>query len=80
VRIQVFHPVRIELDAGADAREGGRLLVDVGLDAGLAQRRRRGQAGNPGADDRYRRLALRHRSADIRATCCTKRKLRNIAR
>ena len=58
---QHLHGVGIHLDAGADAGECRRLLIDVGAKADFAQRRGSRQSGNPGADDRDRGRRVRHR-------------------
>jgi hypothetical protein len=50
-----LHGIRALLDAGADPRELVRLLVDLGADAALPQRRRQSEPADPGADDRNRR-------------------------
>ncbi len=52
-----LHGVRVQLNAGADARERVGLLVDHRRDADLAQGCGRGQPGNARADDGYRRFA-----------------------
>ena len=59
-RAQHLHRVRHHLDAGADAREALRLLVDLDVEAGAAQRRRRGQPAHAGADDREGGSAASH--------------------
>lgn len=56
---QGLHRVRVHLDSGADAGERRGLLVDLGVEADLAQRRGRGQACDPSTDDRYRRFRAR---------------------
>jgi hypothetical protein len=48
--------VRHHLDAGADAREAARLLVDLHIEADLPQRGGGGEAAHAGADDRDRAL------------------------
>ena len=56
-----FIALGFNLHAGADPGERRRLLVDLNLEADLAQRCGSPQAGDPGADDRYRGRFLRHR-------------------
>ena len=51
---QDLHGVGVHLDAGADAGERRRLLVDLGIEADFSQRRGSRQSGDPGADDRDR--------------------------
>jgi hypothetical protein len=59
-----LHGVRALLDAGADARECFRLLIDLGLDADAAQRRRGRKAADAGADDGDPHVArMSHRGA-----------------
>ena len=48
------HRVRAHLDAGAEANEARRLLVDVRLDAALVERGRKREPAHAGADDRKR--------------------------
>ena len=55
---QHLHGVRVHLNSGADPREGGRLLVNVGRDADFSQGRRRAEACDAGADDGDRRLSM----------------------
>ena len=47
-----LHGVRALLQAGADAGELVGLLVDLGREAALVQRRRHRQSADAGADDR----------------------------
>jgi hypothetical protein len=47
-----LHCVRALLNAGTDPRELLRLLVDLGADAALPQRRRQSEPADAGADDR----------------------------
>jgi hypothetical protein len=49
-----FHCVRALLDAGTDPCELLRLLIDLGGDAALSQRRRQSEPADAGADDRNR--------------------------
>ena len=56
---QHLHRVRHHLDAGADAREAARLLVDLHLHADLPQRGGGSEPAHSGTDDRDRALAHR---------------------
>ena len=49
---QDAHRVRPHVDAAADLGQLGRLLVDIDLEAGLAQRQRGGEAADAAADHR----------------------------
>ena len=54
------HGIGTLLNAGADAGESLRLLVDFHRDPALAQRCRDGEAADPGADDRDGARASSH--------------------
>jgi len=49
--IQDAYRVRRHIDTAADLGELGRLLIDLDVEAGLAQRHRGGEAAEAGADD-----------------------------
>jgi hypothetical protein len=59
---QDLHRIRVHLDAGADARECLRLLIDLRIEPDLSQRGGSGQPCDAGADDGYCGQSLRHRA------------------
>src|SRR5438094_323625 len=59
-RVQHMHAVRGDLQATADAGRIGPSLINLGLDAGLAEEDGRHGAGDAGADDQRFAGALGH--------------------
>ena len=60
--------VRPDVDAGADFGQQARLLVDLHVEAGLQQAKRRGEAADAAADNGHFRVLWRHQATRLPRT------------